>query len=99
MGNDIGPWEYVLDYQTGEMTPVATSVGPWIRFFAFMPVDTISGDRVWFRYVYFRDSIFPGIPKVRYVDETHRTIRTEWNPYTVREYATDFDLLKEQHGT
>ena len=54
-------------------------VGPWKRWFAWRPVTTIGGDRIWGKRCYCR---------IRY---------TIFKRYAGREYATDFDVLKEKN--
>jgi hypothetical protein len=50
---------------------------PWKQWYAWYPVTTISGDRVWGKRIYCR------------------TRFTVFKRYAGREYATDFDLLKD----
>lgn len=52
-------------------------IGPWTKWFAWHPVKTIGGDRVWGRRCY------------------RRTRYTIFKRYAGCEYATDFDLLKD----
>lgn len=90
--------EYELDFNTGQLIPKPLNKSAWARTFVIMPVNTIGGERVWFKHVYFRDIVYLGTPTISWTDIKRRAIKTEWNPYTVREYATYFDILKEQHG-
>jgi len=50
---------------------------PWKHWYAWYPVKTIGGDRVWGKRIY------------------RRTCFTVFKRYAGREYATDFDLLKD----
>ena len=52
-------------------------IGPWRRWFAWRPVETITGNRVWGKRCY------------------RRTRYTIFKRYAGTEYATDFDLLKD----
>lgn len=47
-----------------QMKPQPTDVTytPWRKVFAWKPIKTVSGDKVWFRYVYTRDRIVAWTP-------------------------------------
>ena len=60
---------------------------PWVKVFVVMPVTTISGERVWCQRIY-----------TRTLKHARSRTRVTWLPPTETQYATDFDILKEQYG-
>ena len=75
------------------------SYTPWVKVFVVMPVTTISGERVWCRRIYTRTLKRAGSrTEVTWSNTSYTQPTVKWLPPTETQYATDFDILKEDYG-